>query len=402
MTLSRLRADLQIAPSPDPTNPGLFIRDQFGYTDAWLIVPSLLAQGLHFFDGVRTSKDLEAEFTRLTGQTDTTSMTRQLIDAFDTAGFLENAVFAKLKESRHRAFAESPVRKAAHAGSAYPLDPGSLHAMLQSYLDASSTHAQRGLVGIAAPHVSPGGGAQSYGAAYRMLTPDLKDRTFVILGTSHHGQQNRFGLTRKPYETPFGATSTDPELLDRLAAEPASIMEDYCHAIEHSIEFQVIFLQHLYGPHVKVLPLLCGHFGPSIYHNAKPEDDTAVQSFLSTLNKLAAEEADRLFWILGVDMAHIGARYGDQFSAHADQDQMLRVKLRDSDRIASLVAGDADTFWNKIKENQDDLRWCGSSPLYAFMRALPAARGTLQRYDQWNIDEKSVVSFAGISFTTAE
>jgi hypothetical protein len=32
------------------------------------------------------------------------------------------------------------------------------------------------------------------------------------------------------------------------------------------------------------------------------------------------------------------------------------------------------------------------------MKAVPGARGTLERYEQWNIDENSVVSFAGISF----
>jgi hypothetical protein len=35
------------------------------------------------------------------------------------------------------------------------------------------------------------------------------------------------------------------------------------------------------------------------------------------------------------------------------------------------------------------------------MKAVPQARGTLHRYEQWNIDENSVVSFAGISFAPA-
>jgi hypothetical protein len=63
-----------------------------------------------------------------------------------------------------------------------------------------------------------------------------------------------------------------------------------------------------------------------------------------------------------------------------------------------MNASDARGFWNLIKENRDDLKWCGSSPIYTFMKVVPQARGTLHRYQQWNIDEKSVVSFAGISF----
>src|SRR5664280_848183 len=58
---------------------------------------------------------------------------------------------------------------------------------------------------------------------------------------------------------------------------------------------------------------------------------------------------------------------------------------------------DARGFWDLVRENRDDLKWCGSSPIYTFMRAVPQARGTLRRYEQWNIDEQSVVTFAGIS-----
>ena len=69
-------------------------------------------------------------------------------------------------------------------------------------------------------------------------------------------------------------------------------------------------------------------------------------------------------------------------------------------RIDQINASDARGFWDLIKENGDDLKWCGTSPFYTFMKAVPHARGTTQRYEQWNIDERSVVSFAGISFTS--
>jgi predicted class III extradiol MEMO1 family dioxygenase len=105
-----------------------------------------------------------------------------------------------------------------------------------------------------------------------------------------------------------------------------------------------------------------------------------------------------LFWVLGVDMAHMGLRFGDKFAAHANRDEMNMVKERDNLRIDRMNASDAGGFWDLVKENQDDLKWCGSSPIYTFMKAVPQARGTLHRYEQWNIDENSVVSFAGISF----
>ena len=94
----------------------------------------------------------------------------------------------------------------------------------------------------------------------------------------------------------------------------------------------------------------------------------------------------------------MGRRYGDQFAALADEGEMDQVAARDRLRIDRINAGDASGFWDLVQENQDDLKWCGSSPLYTFLKVAPQARGELNRYEQWNIDDQSVVSFAGISF----
>src|SRR4029078_412625 len=131
--------------------------------------------------------------------------------------------------------------------------------------------------------------------------------------TSHYGQPDRFGLTRKPFVTPFGETGTNLALVAELprAAGDGALMEDYCHSVEHSIEFQVVFLQHLFGPGVRVLPILCGAFSRGMHANAKPDDDEAVRRTIGALGDIAAREGDRLMWVLGVDMAHMGRRYGD-------------------------------------------------------------------------------------------
>ncbi|MDP9170315.1 MAG: AmmeMemoRadiSam system protein B, partial [Acidobacteriota bacterium] len=231
-------------------------------------------------------------------------------------------------------------------------------------------------------------------SAYRLLGHDYRDRTFVVLGTSHYGQPEKFGLTRKAYVTPFGAARTDTSLVDELAeAAPTAVaMEDYCHAVEHSIEFQIVFLQSIFGPGIRVLPILCGAFGP------RPDGNEGVRRFLDTLGEIGARERERLFWILGIDMAHMGRRYGDEFTALADEGEMLRVDARDRERIERVNAGDAAGFWDHVQQNDDDLKWCGSAPLYTFLKANPAARGRLERYEQWNIDAQSVVSFAGMSF----
>ncbi len=389
-------------PSPVPERPGLLIRDHYRYSDVTLIIPPALVPCLQCFDGRQTDVDVKAALVRITGDLETTELAQHLIDTLSESAFLENDVFERVRDERERAFAATPKREAIHAGAAYPDEADPLRATLDRYMGAARNTAQSdGLLGIAAPHVSPEGGWQSYRAAYGMMSQEYKGRTFVVLGTSHYGEPERFGLTRKPFVTPLGESAVDVPLVDELerTAAAAIQMEDYCHAVEHSIEFQVLFLQHLYGPEIRILPILCGPYAHSIYGGGKPEQNEDVQRFLGALGEMGAREGNRLFWVLGIDMAHMGRRYGDQYTARADEGPMAEVTARDRGRIDRVAAGDAEGFWSMVQENRDDLKWCGSSPLYTFLKAVPQARGHLLRYEQWNIDEQSVVSFGGMAFS---
>ncbi len=397
--LPRLRMNLDFIPSPVEDRPGLLIRDSFQYSDATLIIPPVLVQCLQCFDGAQTPLDLRELLVRITGELDVGKIAQHLADTLSIAGFLEDEAFATMKSERHRAFAEAPVRDPSHAGAAYPDTREELQQTLAEYMTAGPPSETGPLVAIAAPHVSPFGGWETYRAAYSALGPQHKDRTFVILGTSHYGEPDHFGLTRKPFVTPFGAAVTDMRLLNQLASEPAAIMEDYFHSIEHSIEFQVLFLQYLYGPDVRILPILCGSYANSIYLGGAPESNDGVNRFLGRLGEMAAKESDRLVWVLGIDMAHMGQRYGDERNVYADRAEMIDVAGRDRQRIERVNAGDARGFWDLVQQNHDDLKWCGSSPLYTFLKANPGLQGATRGYQQWNIEEGSVVSFAALSFT---
>jgi AmmeMemoRadiSam system protein B len=307
-----------------------------------------------------------------------------------------------MQQERQEKFAATPVREPAHAGAAYPAELPELRETMTRYMaGAPETSPDGNLVGIAAPHVSPEGGWESYRAAYGALRPEHRDRTFVILATSHYGEPQRFGLTRKNFSTPLGEAVSDHRLVNWLAERggPAIEMEDYCFSFEHTVEFQVVFLQHVLGPDVKILPVLCGPFARSLYQGGDPEDDDGVKQFFDALGELHDREGKRLVWVLGVDMAHMGARYGDRFEAVANEGRMAEVSLRDDRRMERINAGDARGFWDLVRPNHDDLKWCGSAPFYTFLKAVPKVQGELRNYEQWNIDPQSVVSFAGMSFT---
>ena len=130
------------------------------------------------------------------------------------------------------------------------------------------------------------------------------------------------------------------------------MLEDYCHAIEHSIEFQVVFLQQLFGPGVRIVPILCGPFARATQGAGRPDDDPAVARFLDALAELDAREGRRLAWVLGVDLAHVGRRYGDDLAARAGMGPLAEVEARDRRRIATLLAGDPDGFWEAVREKR--------------------------------------------------
>jgi AmmeMemoRadiSam system protein B len=367
-----------------------------------LIVPPLLVECLSLFDGRSTELDLRAALVRLTNDLDVSEIAGSLVRTLSTAGFVHDENFARIKAERRAEFAARTVREAVHDGAAYPAEPEALRETMQRYMDGAAAGPSRdGLFAIAAPHVSPEGGWQSYRAAYSMLRPEHRDRTFVILATSHYGPPEKFGLTRKNFRTPVGDAITDVRLVDQLAAAggDAIEMEDFCHSFEHTVELQVIFLQHMLGPGVRILPILVGAFAHSLVEGGAPENHDGVQRVFNALSELDARESSKLFWILGVDMAHMGARYQDPFTAKAGEGEMVEVDARDRRRIEAINASDAAAFWDQVQEGRDDLKWCGSSPFYTFLKALPKSRGELLRYEQWNIDERSVVSFAGMAFT---
>jgi MEMO1 family protein len=259
------------------------------------------------------------------------------------------------------------------------------------------------LIGIAAPHVSPSGGVQCYAAAYnrlRGLKDQLRGKTIVILGTSHYGEPDKFGLTRKGFQTPYGTIQTDTELVDWLIerAGDSINIEDYCHSVEHSIEFQALFLRHVLGTNFKILPVLCGAFLQSFLSGKPPEAEDNNRRFFEALGEMAQLHKDRLFWTLGIDLAHIGQRYGDAMEARAEQGFMQEVRAKDLERLRHVVEGNSGELLEMVLPNYDELKWCGFAPIYTFMQAVPGARGNIMLYDQWNIDPASVVSFTAMEF----
>ena len=412
--LPALRRTLDILPSPEADRPGVLIRDPLHYAEAVLYVPPTWALALRCLDGEHSELDVQELLTRATGGLVFSDEVREFVGVLRQEGFLETEEFERRRERRHKEFQEQRERSPAHAGSAYPASAAEIRNTFAGYF--SSVEVETGstdnLVGVAAPHVSPEGGRNCYAETYRRLAaiPSLADRTFVVLGTSHWGAAGMFGLTHKPFVTPLGTLRVDDEMVSWLEQHAASAVnsEDYCYAIEHSIEFQCVFLQYALGPELKMVPILCGPLGESPpvdradsnVSGTSAGSERGTESFLAALAEFAVKHQERLFWVLGIDLAHLGRRYGSPFIALANQGRMAEAAEQDRRRLQLVCVGDSRGFLELVTIGGDELNWCGYSTLYTFLRAVGDVRGQVLRYEQWNIDPQFVVSFASLQFFT--
>ena len=399
--LPRLRTDIDVMPSPVAEQPGLLLRDPFRFTEDVLVIPPLWVAMLQCLDGEHHLRDAQAVMSRrLEGEIVPADAIRRFVSALTEAGYVMGDALESRKASVTQAFRDQPLRQASHAGAAYPGERDALDQELSSALGPDDAVASWPMA-LAAPHVSPHGGYPSYRAGYD-LPPLTEDKTFVILGTSHYGEPERFGVTAKAFETPLGTVPVDESALSMLAAHAgdALIDEDYCHRVEHSIEFQVICLQYRLKRPFRILPVLCGPFADSVMNGRAPEAVESNRRAFDAFSELSAARRD-LVWVLGVDMAHIGTRYGDREAVRAYDGKMQAVQEQDAARLQCVCDLDASGLFELTHPQGDPLRWCGYAPLYTFLRAVSAVadlRGEVLSYEQWNIDQRSVVSFAALHF----
>ena len=178
--LPRLRADLDIMPSPVREQPGLIVRDPFRFSEVTLLIPPLLARCLGCFDGEQDEGDLGAAIARLSGQV---AVGGRRAPPDRVAARRRVPGRRSLRRScAARASGSSPRWRSARRRTRAPAIRRTFAALndtLREYFNGTPAKAKtqpkakamtsNGLLGIAAPHVSPEGGSASYAAAYEAL-----------------------------------------------------------------------------------------------------------------------------------------------------------------------------------------------------------------------------------------
>ena len=365
-------------------------------------------------NGSATVSEVQSAFAKASGSLLGLDEIRGLVAALDKATLLETETVARRRLKIRDEFLTSPVRPAVHAGTGYPDVPLELAAYMgRFFTDPKGPGKQVPSSALGAPpqaifvpHIDLERGGPSYAWGYQALGETAPPDLIVALGVAHASPPSPWTATRKSYATPYGAMEVDAGLYDefRVALWYDPVSDEPVHRTEHSLEFQALWLKYLWREKTpKWLPILCSSF--EMWAEDKPPSsvgsvDGALTRFGQAL-KARQAKGERILILAGVDMAHVGPRFGDEIALTPE----LAKKIEDQDRASLDLAlkGDADGLYMSVIKDDHWRKWCGLSAIYSTLRLLremaPASQGRVLSYGQAPDPMGGIVSFTSTIFS---
>jgi hypothetical protein len=175
----------------------------------------------------------------------------------------------------------------------------------------------------------------------------------------------------------------------------AAFDEELHHRREHSIELAAVWLHYVReGRPIEVVPILCGSFAHFVMGPDTPAEDPRLRAAIAALQQAAAGR--EVMVIAAGDLAHVGPVFGDL--RPLDWVDRARIQAADDRLIDAMCDGDADRFFQLIRDEGDRRRICGLPPIYHALSTLNGTRGTRAGYDRCPADPRngSLVSVCGV------
>ncbi len=156
------------------------------------------------------------------------------------------------------------VRKPAVAGTFYPRQPGELRQMVDEFLKNAKPPVIDGKVLCV---ISPHAGYVYSGQVAAYCYSAIKDGDYdvvVLVGPSHRMPVGAAAVyTSGGFETPLGGVEVDQKTAGAIVSSSREFEDDPgVHAVEHSLEVQLPFLQRALGD-FKIVPILTRDISPA-------------------------------------------------------------------------------------------------------------------------------------------
>jgi AmmeMemoRadiSam system protein B len=377
---------------------GIVLIDRLGFAEP-TFVPAGLLPIVGRCDGSRPIAAIAEEAAAQIGETVPEALVRDLLRQLEDRLVLDSPRFHAALQKDVAAFLAGGVRPCRHAGSAgYPAEPDGLREELTALVpDAEERRAAASA--LVAPHIDLTRGRAGYAAAYgRLLACEPAD-LYVVFGTGHQGPTAPFTGLELDWQTPLGSVRTDRSFVRAVHAEigASQPLDVFLHRDEHSLEFQVLLLQHVAerrgGRAFEVACFQCGHL-PSA--NGDPGEEAYAQRLLRGFRAAADASGKRICWVAGADLAHLGPFFGDDESV---DDALLR-RLHDDEhaRLRCLQQARPGAFHTAVVANGNPDRICSATSMFT-VGALAGRSGELLHYGQARaVDDSQVVSFCAMAF----
>jgi MEMO1 family protein len=394
-----VRKDLELFPFLHQGKQLILIRDPLGLVPEGKAIEAGLYGFMTLLDGKTTIREIQTALMRqhggiLVGSDEVKGLLKHLDGSF----ILDSEQFRKARDRIVEEFAENRVRTCSHGGRSYPANPRELSRKLEDIMGLcpDAPPEQGNPVALVSPHIDIAVGSRGYGSAYRCLM-NANPKSVVVLGVGHQGFQGLFCLTDKEFITPLGGAKAEKSALQRLrhAGQAVIAPDDFAHKAEHSIEFQVIFLQHVLKERpFTLIPILCGSILSSIPEYTRSAYLEKAAPFLDALVEIASDPETLV--VAGVDFSHIGPKFGHAVPARHIES---RSEGHDKSLLQHLVSLDAEGFWEESRTVRDQYNVCGFAALACLLEVLPPSRGRLLHYETWHEEAtRSAVSFAAVVF----
>lgn len=250
------------------------------------------------------------------------------------------------------------ARAPAVAGLFYPASPEVLRREVDTMLSAVARLPVSGVRALIVPHAGYVYSGPVAAPAYSLLRGHEFERV-VLLGPAHRVALHGLALpTVSHFHTPLGDVPLDTDCMRKLSALPGVERRDDAHALEHSLEVQLPFLQSVLDT-FRLVPAVVGLATPK-----------QIEDFLD-----AAVDEHTLV-IISTDLSH----YHDYASA----------KSIDAQTVSRIQACDSALHGEEA---------CGAYPLNGFLRYAHRHGWTVQALDVRNSgdtagDRQRVVGYA--------
>jgi AmmeMemoRadiSam system protein B len=238
------------------------------------------------------------------------------------------------------------MREAVAAGSFYPLDSNAIEKKIISCFKSKlgpkklpgKAKKERFTVAVV-PHAGYDYSGPCASHVYKKLAESQKPDVIVIVGTNHSGMGPSVSVfTKGDWQTPIGIAKVDAEFAALMIKGSKFAREDeFGHKVEHSIEVQLPFLQHIYKD-FKFVPIVLK--GLHVFQ----ETEDLADAIISTAKMLKKH----VLVIASSDLTHYGPGYNYTPFKGSEKHVKEQVKKMDEVSISKIEKLDEVGFLKHI------------------------------------------------------